>query len=66
MTSHYIRKQLGMTQVEFSKAFKIPLATVRNWDARDCMPVYVHEMLLQLVIQKKAYALICEKYSDKL
>lgn len=48
MTSHEIRKRLGLTQVQFADRFEIPLATVRNWDARNCMPVYIDNMLWQL------------------
>lgn len=48
MTSHDIRRKLGLTQVQFADKFEIPLATVRNWDARNCMPVYINNMLLEL------------------
>lgn len=48
MTSHDIRLKLGLTQVQFADKFEIPLATVRNWDARSCMPVYINNMLLEL------------------
>ena len=44
MTTHSTRKMLGLTQKEFSKRFNIPLATVKNWDARDCMPEYIFYM----------------------
>lgn len=48
MTSHDIRMKLGLTQVQFADKFEIPLATVRNWDSRSCMPVYINNMLLDL------------------
>lgn len=62
MTSHDIRKRLGLTQVQFAEKFEIPLATVRNWDARNCMPVYINNMLLELSwsLDAKHY------YEDKL
>ncbi len=28
----YIRKRLAMTQTEFAKALRIPVATLRNWE----------------------------------
>jgi putative transcriptional regulator len=27
-----VRKRLGLTQAEFSAAFRIPLATIREWE----------------------------------
>lgn len=45
MTSHTIRKILGLSQNELAIAFDIPVATVRNWDSKDCMPIYIYEML---------------------
>ncbi len=49
MTTHNIRSKLGLTQVQFANKFKIPLATVRNWDARNCMPIYIGNMLWELL-----------------
>lgn len=45
MTSHDIRKKLNLTQLQLSNLFSIPLSTVKNWDARDCMPVYIYNLL---------------------
>lgn len=45
MTSHTIRKILGLSQNDLAIAFRIPVATVRNWDSKDCMPIYIYEML---------------------
>lgn len=45
MTSHEIRKDLNLTQEEFAYRFNIPLGTVRNWDARGCMPIYIYNIL---------------------
>ena len=28
----HIREQIGMTQVEFAKTLRIPVATIRNWE----------------------------------
>lgn len=47
MTSHEIRKDLNLTQEEFSSKFNIPLGTIRNWDARDCMPIYIYTILCE-------------------
>ena len=45
MTSHSVRKMLGLSQNELAIAFDIPVATIRNWDSKDCMPIYIYEML---------------------
>lgn len=45
MTSHTIRKILGLSQNDLAIAFDIPVATIRNWDSKDCMPIYIYEML---------------------
>lgn len=45
MTSHTIRKMLGLSQNDLAIAFNVPVATVRNWDSKDCMPIYIYEML---------------------
>lgn len=47
MTTHEIRNELNLTQEEFAYRFNIPLGTVRNWDARGCMPIYMHNILSQ-------------------
>lgn len=54
MTSHNIRKLLGFSQKDLADCFGIPIATVRNWDSKDCMPSYIFEML--------SYISACEKY----
>lgn len=41
MNSKEIRKDLNMSQREFAVKYSIPLATVRNWDSRNCMPIYM-------------------------
>lgn len=48
MTSHEIRKKFGFSQRDLAVRFGIPLPTVRNWDAKGCMPVYIGNMLLQI------------------
>lgn len=50
MTSHDIRKKFGFSQRDLSLAFNIPLPTVRNWDAKDCMPRYIHDMLFWIYL----------------
>lgn len=54
MTSHTIRKLLGFSQKDLADCFGIPIATVRNWDSKDCMPTYIGEML--------SYIYACEEY----
>ena len=55
MTSHNIRKLLGFSQKDLADCFGIPIATVRNWDSKNCMPTYIVEML--------SYIYDCEKYN---
>lgn len=50
MTSHDIRTKFGFSQRDLSLAFNIPLPTVRNWDAKDCMPRYIHDMLFWIYL----------------
>lgn len=50
MTSHDIREKFGFSQRDLSLAFNIPLPTVRNWDAKDCMPKYIHDMLFWIYL----------------
>ena len=45
MTSHEIRNKFGFSQKDLSLAFNIPIATIRNWDSKDCMPKYIGDML---------------------
>lgn len=45
MTSHTVRKMLDLSQNDLAIAFNVPVATVRNWDSKDCMPIYIYEML---------------------
>lgn len=40
-TTHELRAWLGLSQREFAERFRIPVPTVRNWDARGTMPDYV-------------------------
>jgi putative transcriptional regulator len=35
---HVLRKRLGMTQAEFARALRIPLATLRNWEQGRVFP----------------------------
>lgn len=57
MTSHNIRKLLGFSQKDLADCFGIPIATVRNWDSKDCMPTYIGEMLY--------YIFTCDKYKTR-
>lgn len=49
MDTKEIRKDLGLTQVQFSERYNISLATVRNWDARNCMPTYLASIFAEIV-----------------
>lgn len=52
MTTHKIRQDLNMTQKEFSQRYNIPLGTVRNWDARNCMPSYCASIFSEIISLK--------------
>lgn len=49
MNTKEIRKDMGMTQKQFAEEFSIPLGTVQNWDARDCMPSYMYMIFAKYV-----------------
>lgn len=53
MDTKDIRKDLGMTQQQFAERYNISLATVRNWDARNCMPSYLSTVFAEIVSLKK-------------
>lgn len=52
MNTKEIRRDLGMTQQQFAERYNIPLGTVRNWDARNCMPSYLCTVFAQIVSLK--------------
>lgn len=57
MTTKKIREQFHLTQKQISEKFDIPFATIKNWDARDCMPEYVYKMIVNYLIKSKQYEL---------
>ena len=44
-----LRKQLRMTQAEFAKALRIPIATLRNWEQGRVLPDPAARSLLTIV-----------------
>ncbi len=46
-----IRRQVGMTQIEFAKAFGISVSTLRHWERGDRTPQGPARVLLTLVAQ---------------
>ena len=58
MTTEFIRKGYKVTQKELSEIFNIPLATIKNWDARDCMPEYLESMMRDMIHLRKQ----CQEY----
>jgi len=44
-----IRKKTGLTQVEFSKTFAIPLSTLRKWEQGDRTPHGPAGVLLRII-----------------
>lgn len=45
MKTTEIRKKYNITQKEFGETFGIPVATVKNWDARGTMPIYLYNAI---------------------
>lgn len=52
MDTKNIRREFNLTQKEFSVIFDIPYSTVRNWDARNCMPLYVCGMVDKILFYR--------------
>jgi putative transcriptional regulator len=44
-----LRKRLGLTQAEFARALRIPLATLRNWEQGRVLPDPAARSLLTIV-----------------
>lgn len=53
MTTGLIRDTFGFTQKELAEEFDISFSTVKNWDARDCMPEYVFKLIINYLIAKE-------------
>lgn len=61
MSTHYFRQQLGLTQQDFADMFELSLATVKNWDSRKNMPLYIKKMLDYILdLEKRKFELACE------
>ena len=52
-----LRKQLRMTQTEFARALRIPLATLRNWEQGRVLPDPAARSLLTIVARNPRAAL---------
>jgi putative transcriptional regulator len=52
-----LRKKLHMTQPEFAKALRIPLATLRNWEQGRVLPDPAARSLLTIVAKNPRAAL---------
>jgi putative transcriptional regulator len=52
-----LRKQLRMTQAEFARAIRIPLATLRNWEQGRVLPDPAARSLLTIVARNPKAAL---------
>lgn len=46
-----IRKAAGFSQQKLADLFAIPVATVRNWEQRDCCPIYMRLMMQEALGQ---------------
>ena len=44
-----LRQQLGMTQVEFAEAFRLPISTLRDWEQRRSTPDAPARALLRAI-----------------
>lgn len=55
ITPQVIRKRLGMTQEEFAKALRIPVATLRNWEqGRNAIDPAARSLLMVVARNRKA------------
>ena len=52
-----LRKKLQMTQIEFARALRIPLATLRNWEQGRVLPDPAARSLLTIVAKNPRAAL---------
>jgi putative transcriptional regulator len=52
-----LRKQLHMTQTEFARALRIPIATLRNWEQGRVLPDPAARSLLAIVARNPRAAL---------
>lgn len=52
-----LRERLGMTQAQFAKALRIPLATLRNWEQGRVLPDPAARSLLTIVAKNPKAAL---------
>ena len=53
----WLREHLGMTQVQFAAALRIPLATLRNWEQGRVQPDPAARSLLAIVANNPSAAL---------
>ena len=52
-----LRKRLGMTQAQFARALRVPLATLRNWEQGRVLPDPAARSLLAIVAKNPRAAL---------
>jgi putative transcriptional regulator len=52
-----LRKRLGMTQMEFARALRIPVSTLRNWEQGRVLPDPAARSLLVIVARNPKVAL---------
>lgn len=62
-STHFFREEMDWTQKQMAEYFGMSLATIQNWDTRKNMPVYVWNMLKEIIKQK---ALADQYYEDLL
>lgn len=54
LDTKYLREICGnITQKELSELYGIPLGTIKNWDARHCMPKYVFDLIHRLYMAQE-------------
>lgn len=53
-TKEFRKYWYGITQEELSEIFGIPPRTVQGWDSKNCCPVYVFDMMLD-ILSKLSY-----------
>jgi len=61
------RKEFGLSQIEFSRKYKIPVGSIRNWEQDRCSPDEVGTSLLHLIFSEPQFiASILETRSPRL
>ena len=60
-----LRKETGLSQIEFAKYFKIPLRTLQDWEYNNRrVPVYLLRLMIYKLENEKLVKGLSKKISD--